>query len=71
MAAVITMPALDVPVVTLERIYRMKKNRNGIFVREEVDALVWDPTVVRAILDEKPGRQPMVAMLMRAQREQQ
>ena len=43
----------------------MKKNRNGIFVRDELDALVWDPTVVRAILDTKPGSQPMVAMLAR------
>ena len=61
----ITMARGDVPVVTLASICRMKKNRNGIFVREEVDALVWNPTAVRAILDEKPGRQPMVAMLAR------
>lgn len=59
------MPTVDVPVVTLARICRMKKNRNGIFVRDELDALVWDPTVVRAILDTKPGSQPMVAMLAR------
>jgi hypothetical protein len=59
------MPTVDVPVVTLARVCHMKKNRNGIFVRREADALVWDPTVVRAILDAKPGRQPMVAMLAR------
>jgi hypothetical protein len=59
------MPTLDVPVVTLARVCHMKKNRNGIFVRREVDALVWDPKAVRAILDEKPGRQPVVAMLAR------
>ena len=65
MASVIAVPVVSVPVVTLTRICRVKKNRNGIFVRREADALVWDPTVVRAILDAKPGRQPMVAMLAR------
>jgi len=59
------MKLLEIPVVTLARICRMKKNRNGVFVRGEIDALVWDPTVVRALLDERPGRQPMVAVLAR------
>lgn len=51
MAAVITVPAVDVPVVTLARICRMKKNRNGIFVRREIDALVWDPTELNRLQD--------------------
>lgn len=63
MAAVIMLPVVDVPVVTLARICRMKKNRNGIFVRREIDALVWDPTAVRALLDEKVYRNPTVALL--------
>jgi len=57
------MATIDVPVVTLARICRMKKNRNGIFVRREVDALVWDPTAVRAILDERIYRNPMVVLI--------
>ena len=63
MAAVITVRTVDVPVVTLARICLVKKYGDGRFVRSEVDALVWDPTVVRALLDERPGRQPMVAVL--------
>jgi len=63
MASVIAVRVVSIPVVTLTRICRVKKNRNGVFLRREVDALVWDPTVVRALLDERPGRQPMVAVL--------
>jgi len=63
MASVIAVPVVSVPVVTLTRICRVKKNRNGVFLRREVDALVWDPTVVRALLDEKIYRNPTVAMI--------
>jgi hypothetical protein len=31
----------------------------------EADALVWDPNVVRALLDERIYRNPMVALLAR------
>jgi hypothetical protein len=63
MASVIAVPVVSVPVVTLTRICRVKKNRNGVFLRREVDALVWDPTVVRALLDEKIYRNPTVALI--------
>jgi hypothetical protein len=63
MASVIAVPVVSVPVVTLTRICRVKKNRNGVFLRREVDALVWDPTVARALLDEKIYRNPTVALI--------
>ena len=59
----IARPIIAIPVVTLERIYRMKKNRDGIFIRCQVAALIWDPTVVRALLDEKIYRNPTVALI--------
>jgi hypothetical protein len=64
MAQVITAPTVDVPVVTLARICRMKKNRNGVFMRQELDALVWDPTAVRVLLDERIYRNPTLALVM-------
>ena len=63
MASVIAVRVVSIPVVTLTRICRVKKNRNGVFLRREVDALVWDPTVVRALLDEKIYRNPTVALI--------
>jgi hypothetical protein len=57
-----TESAIIIPVVTLTRIC-MVKNSAGEFIRREVDALVWDPNVVRALLDEKVYRNPMVALL--------
>lgn len=63
MAETFVMHTLDVPVVTLARVCRIKKNRNGVFMRREVDALVWDPTVVRALLDERIYRNPTVALI--------
>lgn len=54
-----------VPVVTLTSICLVKKYDDGRFVRREVDALVWDPNVVRALLDERMYRNPMVALLAR------
>jgi hypothetical protein len=63
MASVIAVPVVTVPVVTLTRICRVKKNRNGVFLRREVDALVWDPSVARALLDERIYRNPMVVLI--------
>lgn len=56
-------PVVTIPVVTLTTVCHVKKNRNGVFLRREVDALVWDPTVARALLDEKIYRNPTVALL--------
>jgi hypothetical protein len=58
-------PTIVVPVVTLTRICLVKKYDDGRFFRREVDALVWDPNVVRALLDERVYCNPMVAMLGR------
>jgi hypothetical protein len=55
-------PVIAIPVVTLARICLVKKYSDGRFVRSEVDALVWDPTVARALLDEKIYRNPTVAL---------
>lgn len=52
-----------VPVVTLTRICMVKKYDDGRFIGREIDALVWDPNVVRALLDERIYRNPVVALI--------
>jgi hypothetical protein len=63
MASVIAIRVVTIPIITLTTVCHVKKNRNGVFLRREVDALVWDPTVVRALLDEKIYRNPTVALI--------
>lgn len=53
-----------VPVVTLVAIRRVRSFPGGSHLSREADALVWDPTAVRALLDEKVYRNPMVALLV-------
>jgi hypothetical protein len=52
-----------IPVITLTNVCLVKKYDDDRFIRREVDALVWDPNVMRALLDERIYRNPMVALI--------
>jgi hypothetical protein len=51
------------PVVSLTAIRRVKLFPGGRYLSRELDALAWDPTAVRAILDRKIYRHPTIAVL--------
>jgi hypothetical protein len=54
-----------IPVVTLTAVRRVRLMLGSWYRVREADALVWDPNVVRALLDERIYRNPMVALLAR------
>lgn len=55
-----------IPVVALTVIRRLRTIASDHFLATEFEALVWDPTAVRLLLDEKVYRQPVVAVVMPA-----
>ena len=62
-----TLPVVSLSEVRFCRLVHLKSNGDVEFA-SETHCFVWDPTAVRAILDAKPGRQPMVALLTRTRR---
>lgn len=59
-------PLLAVPWPASLAMIRTTRDRLGHRCwAKDVPALVWDPALVRAALDEKSGRQPVVAMAAR------
>jgi hypothetical protein len=56
--------SITVPVVTLTTISLVKKRGDRWVICADTDALVWDPNVVRALLDEKVYRNPVLALIV-------